>query len=199
MTEQTLQGPVTKDLLIGEVVSKYPDIADVFLSYGLHCVGCHVNAFETIEQGAMGHGMSAEEVDEMVAEANNYLAQLTQNADKIIVTPKAVEMLKTLSAEEGKQGWGLRMEAIGNCCSKKTYNLDFEEKPREGDQIIDEGFPLYIAPDSISAFLGATLDYVSSTNGSGFTIKNSQAKSGCGCGGHKHEHHEHGSGEGCGH
>ena len=48
---------ITKDMPIGEVVERYPEAAEVLTAYGLHCVGCHVSPFETVEQGALGHGM----------------------------------------------------------------------------------------------------------------------------------------------
>ena len=49
--------PVKKDMVIAEVVTKYPDTIPVFLEHGLHCIGCHVAASETVEQGAFAHGM----------------------------------------------------------------------------------------------------------------------------------------------
>ena len=48
---------ITKDMTIGEVVSKFPEAAEVMLKHGMHCVGCHVAGMETIEQGAVSHGM----------------------------------------------------------------------------------------------------------------------------------------------
>lgn len=62
---------ITKDMTLGEVVKKYPKIAEVMLKYGLHCIGCHVAAWETIEQGALGHGMSKKDLEKMVKEMNN--------------------------------------------------------------------------------------------------------------------------------
>jgi iron-sulfur cluster assembly accessory protein len=182
MTEQAVSQTIAKDMLIGEVVSTHPAVADVFLSYGLHCVGCHVNAFETIEQGAMSHGMSVEEVDEMVAEANSYLTQLTANAGVFSVTKKAIEKLKVLAAEEEKESWGLRVEVIPGGCSGFKYNLEFEAKAKETDEVLDEGFPLFIDPDSKEMLLGAKLDYIDGLSGSGFKIDNPNAKSNCGCG-----------------
>jgi hybrid cluster-associated redox disulfide protein len=64
---------VTKDMLIGEVTQKHPKAAFVFMNYGLHCVGCHVSAYETIEQGAMGHGMPEETLDEMMEDLNAFI------------------------------------------------------------------------------------------------------------------------------
>lgn len=58
---------ITKHMLIGDVANQYPETFDVFVRFGLHCIGCHVAAFETIEQGAMSHGIDA---DELVEELN---------------------------------------------------------------------------------------------------------------------------------
>jgi len=48
---------ITKDMIIRDVVNKFPKTVPVFMAHGLHCVGCHVANFETIEQGAAGHGI----------------------------------------------------------------------------------------------------------------------------------------------
>jgi hybrid cluster-associated redox disulfide protein len=64
---------ITKDMLIGEAVQKYPETALVMMEFGLHCVGCHISAQETVEQGAKGHGLNDEEVDDMVKEMNEVL------------------------------------------------------------------------------------------------------------------------------
>ncbi len=61
---------ISKDMALGEVVSKFPETVEIMLNYGLHCVGCHVAAFETIEQGAKTHGMKEEELEKMLAEMN---------------------------------------------------------------------------------------------------------------------------------
>ncbi len=58
---------ITKDNTIEEVVTKYPVTVMVFMKHGLHCVGCHVSAFESIEEGAMAHGIN---VDALVADLN---------------------------------------------------------------------------------------------------------------------------------
>ena len=61
---------ITKEMTLGEAVSKYPETAAIMLKYGLHCIGCHVASWESIEQGAMGHGLTAVQVQDMVAEMN---------------------------------------------------------------------------------------------------------------------------------
>lgn len=48
---------ITKDMGIMEAIQKYPDVVGVFVAHGLGCIGCAMANFETIEQGAMAHGM----------------------------------------------------------------------------------------------------------------------------------------------
>lgn len=49
--------PITKDMNIEEVVNKYPETMMVFMKHGMHCIGCHISAFENIEEAAMVHGI----------------------------------------------------------------------------------------------------------------------------------------------
>lgn len=48
---------ITKDMIISDVVRDYPELATVFLEHGLHCVGCAIAQFDTIEAGALSHGI----------------------------------------------------------------------------------------------------------------------------------------------
>ncbi len=53
---------ITKDTLIYEALQICPDVAPVFHSFGMHCLGCPVSRGENIEQAAMAHGVSLEEM-----------------------------------------------------------------------------------------------------------------------------------------
>lgn len=66
--------PITKDTNLGMLVAKYPDVAEVLLDYGLHCVGCIANSFDTLEAGASIHGYSSEEIDELVTRVNEVIS-----------------------------------------------------------------------------------------------------------------------------
>jgi len=48
---------ITPDMPIGDVVEKWPETAEVFAKHGMHCVGCAIASFESIQQGAEAHGM----------------------------------------------------------------------------------------------------------------------------------------------
>ncbi|MDP3724167.1 MAG: disulfide oxidoreductase [bacterium] len=60
---------------LGEVAIEYAPAARVMLDYGLHCVGCFANRFDTVENGALLHGLSEEEVDQMLKEVNEAVAK----------------------------------------------------------------------------------------------------------------------------
>jgi len=53
---------------IAELVYEHPEASDVLMAFGLHCVGCFANAFDTIGQGARIHGMHEEEIKELISE-----------------------------------------------------------------------------------------------------------------------------------
>ena len=59
---------ITKDMNIIEVVQRYPDTMMVFMYAGMGCFGCHVAQFETIEEGAMVHGIDPDKLVEALNE-----------------------------------------------------------------------------------------------------------------------------------
>ena len=62
---------ITKTMLIGEVVGKYPRLAGVLTEkYGMHCVGCPMAGMESLEEGAMAHGMSDKQIETMIKRLN---------------------------------------------------------------------------------------------------------------------------------
>jgi len=63
---------ITKDMTIIEVIDKKPDAVEVLMEFGLGCFSCAFSGMETIEQGALGHGMSEEMINKMVKEINKF-------------------------------------------------------------------------------------------------------------------------------
>ncbi|MBT3940574.1 disulfide oxidoreductase [Candidatus Woesearchaeota archaeon] len=54
----------------------------IFLKYGLHCIGCHMAADESIEDGAKAHGLSDTDIDKMIKEVNDILSDKDKKAKK---------------------------------------------------------------------------------------------------------------------
>jgi len=57
---------VNKNMSIAEVVMKWPETAGAFMENGLHCYGCAAARFETIEQGALAHGIDPDKLIEAI-------------------------------------------------------------------------------------------------------------------------------------
>jgi hybrid cluster-associated redox disulfide protein len=70
MPKETKGKPITRDMMLGELVQKYPEAAMLMAKRGMHCVGCGMAAWETIEQGCRAHGMSEKDIDSLVEEMN---------------------------------------------------------------------------------------------------------------------------------
>ena len=59
---------ITKDMLLGEILEKHPELAEVLMNCGMHCVSCFAAAMETLEEACMVHGLNVEDVlDELNA------------------------------------------------------------------------------------------------------------------------------------
>jgi hybrid cluster-associated redox disulfide protein len=66
------QKKITKDMTFGEILKDYPRAVPIFLKFGMHCIGCHIAVSETLEQGALAHGVDA---DELVEDLNKHLVE----------------------------------------------------------------------------------------------------------------------------
>ena len=73
----SMKQKITKDMLMGEIVEKYPQVVPTLMSFGLHCVGCHVAGFESLEGGFKAHGMDDKQIEEAVKKLN----EIIENSD----------------------------------------------------------------------------------------------------------------------
>ncbi|MBI2597647.1 MAG: iron-sulfur cluster assembly accessory protein, partial [Candidatus Diapherotrites archaeon] len=178
------------DMLIGEVVEKYPQTAYVMTSFGLHCVGCHVNPYETLEQGALGHGMPKEMFEEMIKEVNKIAENgLTAEEkvhepkeEKVYITGFAAQKVAEFMKKDRKEGAGLRLSASPGGCAGYQYALEFD-KPTEQDIVFEEhGVQLIVAKKQLEMLAGIKIDFVDGLSGTGFKIENPNAAGSCGCG-----------------
>lgn len=63
---------ITKDTIIGDILDIAPETAPIFMSIGMHCLGCPASRGETVEQACMVHGV---EVESLLAEVNKLVPQ----------------------------------------------------------------------------------------------------------------------------
>ena len=184
---------VTKETTIGEIVEKHPEVVDTLMSFGVHCVGCHVSPFESLEDGFRGHGMSDEDVEVAVTKLNEVIKNPAKNhahqepeifeydKAKLTLTDKAAKKLKELLKQEKKQA--LRISVLPGGCSGYQYGMELDDKTTEEDIVISEkGVKIFVDKASIMMLNGANVDCMDSLQGAGFKIENPHAKSTCGCG-----------------
>lgn len=65
-----IKSPITKRTTFIELINEYPEAGAILFSKGLHCIGCHFSNIESIEDGALAHGMNP---DKLVEELNEKL------------------------------------------------------------------------------------------------------------------------------
>ncbi len=63
---------ITKETQIGELLKINPNVKDVLLGFGLHCLGCPMSQMETIEEACMVHGTDP---DLLVEKVNEFLSK----------------------------------------------------------------------------------------------------------------------------
>ncbi|MEE1218789.1 MAG: DUF1858 domain-containing protein [Ruminococcus sp.] len=58
---------IKRDSIIGDVLDKYPETAEIFFSIGMHCLGCPASRGETIEEACQVHGA---DIDALLVQLN---------------------------------------------------------------------------------------------------------------------------------
>ncbi len=177
---------VHRDMTIEDIFKLFPHksqkLAQEMTNSGLHCVGCSAATWETIEGGMLGHGMKESEIDGLIARLNAILEE-KEDLSTITITKKAAQKFLAILEEDGKAGWGLRFGEKAAGCSGFEFFLDFSEKPKEDDLVIEsQGIQIHLHQKSKSRLMGSVIDYVDGLQGAGFKISNPNVKSACGCG-----------------
>ena len=58
---------IEKTMLIGELLNKYPEKADILLEAGMHCLGCPASQGESLEEACAVHGI---DIDALIEKLN---------------------------------------------------------------------------------------------------------------------------------
>jgi iron-sulfur cluster assembly accessory protein len=181
-----MEQKIHRNMTIEEIFKLFPNkgqkLAQEMTQAGLHCVGCSASTWETVEAGMYSHGMDDQTIDSLLDKLNQILEE-KEDLSTITITEKAAKKYLQILAEEGKSGWGMRFGEKAAGCSGFEYFLDFSEKPKPGDLVLESnGIQIHIHHKSVDRLMGSVIDYADSLNGAGFKISNPNVKSSCGCG-----------------
>lgn len=187
MKQQTKEAPkISEDMMISDVIKKYPAVIEPLQAAGIHCVGCGVAQYESLGQGLRVHGLDEHQVKQ-VLEAVNKAADASSEEEgegkDLIITKKAADKLKQVLKDNGKEGAALRVSIVPGGCSGFEYALELGEKQKEDDiEFKDKGVIIIIPKENFSMLKGSKVDYVDSLQGAGFKITNPNATNSCACG-----------------
>jgi hybrid cluster-associated redox disulfide protein len=57
---------INKKMKFSEIIKKNPEAIQILLDKGMHCIGCGMAGFETLEDGAIAHGIDPDKVVEEI-------------------------------------------------------------------------------------------------------------------------------------
>jgi iron-sulfur cluster assembly protein len=104
----------------------------------------------------------------------------------IYITEKAKERILHLMQEAGHgddPSWFVRVGVVGGGCSGLSYQLDFDNQQKPGDQAFEHnGVKIVTDLKSFLYLVNTTLEFSEGLNGKGFYFNNPNASRTCGCG-----------------
>lgn len=177
---------IDRNMTIDEIFKKFPHksprLAQELTNAGLNCVGCSAATWETLEAGMYSHGMGEEQIIQLLGKLNQILNE-KEDPDTITITERAAKKYREILEEEGKAGWSLRFGERAAGCSGFEYFLDYSDKAKPGDLVLEsQGIQIHLHHKSADRLMGSVIDYVDGLHGAGFKITNPNVKASCGCG-----------------
>lgn len=107
----------------------------------------------------------------------------TTPADGVVLTSGAASKVKSLLDQEGRDDLALRIAVQPGGCSGLRYQLFFDERSLDGDEIREfDGVNVVVDRMSLPYLHGASIDFVDTIEKQGFTIDNPMATGSCACG-----------------
>jgi iron-sulfur cluster assembly accessory protein len=107
----------------------------------------------------------------------------SSEATGIVLTDAAAAKAKALLDQEGRDDLRLRVAVQPGGCSGLRYQLFFDERSLDGDDIHEfGGVEVVVDRMSLPYLMGATIDFVDRIDAQGFTIDNPNASGSCACG-----------------
>ncbi|MFJ6044835.1 iron-sulfur cluster insertion protein ErpA [Brachybacterium paraconglomeratum] len=104
-------------------------------------------------------------------------------AHGVTLTSGAAQKVTSLLEQEGRDDLRLRIAVQPGGCSGLIYQLYFDERLMDDDQVVDfEGVEVIVDKMSSPYLTGAVIDFSDTIEKQGFTIDNPNAGSSCACG-----------------
>ncbi|MCX6803590.1 MAG: DUF1858 domain-containing protein [Candidatus Diapherotrites archaeon] len=122
---------VKKTDTLGEAINNFPEIAPVLAQAGLHCIGCHVSGYESIEQGCLSHGMSTKDVTALINQANARISEF----EKMPIVTFTVSAAKELNKRLGNKKFVKITQVFGG-----EFDFEATNEKEKGDVLVPVTF-----------------------------------------------------------
>jgi hybrid cluster-associated redox disulfide protein len=63
-TSKNKEKKISKKMNFSDILEKNPELAEELMDKGMHCFGCPMAMQETLEEGALAHGLDPDEVED---------------------------------------------------------------------------------------------------------------------------------------
>ncbi len=142
---------IKKKDTLGQILQNYPEVAPILAKAGLHCIGCHVSAYESLEDGCKAHGLSDKKIESIVKEANEKIKEFDSMLEVSFAERAVVEIKKRKEKETGKY---VRIMPVFD-----GYDFDVTNEKEKDDIIINNKLGV-ISDKRTQRFLkGVIVDY----------------------------------------
>ncbi|HXF83486.1 MAG TPA: iron-sulfur cluster insertion protein ErpA [bacterium] len=117
----------------------------------------------------------------------------------ITITDAAAAKLHELISSQDQPNLYLRLFIAPGGCEGFSYGMAFDTERRDDDAVVERGGVRVLIDAASGPYIaGAQIDYVRSTMGEGFTVRNPNAVATCGCGHSFRTRHDAGQPQPCG-
>lgn len=104
-------------------------------------------------------------------------------AHHVTLTDAAAEKAFALISRDGNPDLMLRMAVQPGGCSGLRYELFFDDRTLDGDEVVEFGGVKLVVDQMSKPYVdGATIDYADTIEKQGFAIHNPKAANSCACG-----------------
>ena len=120
--------------------------------------------------------------DEMTVDSTSTATEAPAT-EGVTLSAGAASKVKSLLDQEGRDDLALRIAVQPGGCSGLRYQLFFDERTLDGDEIKEfDGVNVVVDRMSLPYLHGASIDFVDTIEKQGFTIDNPNATGSCACG-----------------
>jgi iron-sulfur cluster insertion protein len=117
-----------------------------------------------------------------MAEGTTHDRLAEEQPPMVQLTPRAVQELKGLR-DRGDTDSVLRLFVAGERCCGYQYGLAFESQVNQGDAVSEHDGLRLVVDEAIQPLCtGATVDYVETPQGAGFSVRTPASSGRCTCG-----------------